>query len=47
MEKILMKKSDLVGVQAIYRGGEQIFKDHQAREETKVDQERVVDKKSS
>jgi len=39
------KKSDLVGVQAIYRGGELIFKDHQARTETEIDQEHVVDKK--
>ena len=47
MEKVLIKKSDLVGIQAIYRGCELIFKDHQARTEIEIDQERVVDKKSS
>ena len=44
MERIFIKRSDLVGIQAIYRGGELIYKDRQAEIEMEVNQVHGIDK---
>lgn len=45
MEKILIKRSDLVGIQAIYCNGKLIYKDPQGEIETEVTQVHGIDKK--
>jgi len=45
MEKVFIKRSDLAGIQAIYRGGELIYKAHQAEIEMEVNQVHGIDKK--
>jgi len=46
MEKVLIKRSDLVGIQAIYCNGELIYKDQQAKTEMEVSQVHGIDKKN-
>ena len=45
MKKVLRRRSDLVGIQAIYHKGELIYKDHQAEIEKEVNHVHRIDKK--
>ena len=48
MKNVLTRRPDLTGVQAIYRSGELIFKDHQAnKKEMEINQEHVIDKENN
>ncbi len=44
MKKVLRRRSDLVGIQAIYHSGELIYKDHQVGTEMEVNQAHGTDK---
>jgi len=45
MKKVLRRRSDLVGIQAIYHKGKLIYREHQGKTEMEGNQVHVVDKK--